>query len=156
MPTTLEHIFTEGAFLLMTGMVATALFFFMAGLREIRHHQLQGFLFLTMALFFAGVHTLYAVNLPADSGVARMLAGLGFWGWLASICAPALIGMYLVRGLVSFVMRHLRAGLVKLFFGLTLLCYLYMLGNAWPVDVKGILILIWGLTWLEVETSQAC
>jgi hypothetical protein len=156
MPVTLEHIFAEGASLLMTGLVATALFFLMAGLREIRNNQLQGLLFLTLALFFAGVHALYAVNLPADSPLARMLAGLGFWGWVGAIFAPALIGMYLVRGLVSFVLTHVRVGLIKLFFGLTLVCYLYMLGNTWPADVKGILIIIWGLTWLEVETSPAC
>lgn len=156
MPLTLEYIFAEGAFLLMTGLVAIALFFLMAGLREIRDRQLPGLLFLSLALFFAGVHVLYAVNLPADSTVARMLADLGFWGWLGAIFAPALIGMYFVRGLVSFVLTHLRAGLIKLFFGLTLLCYLYMLGDAWPADVKGILIIIWSLTWLEVETSHAC
>ena len=156
MPLTLEHIFAEGAFLLMTGLVATALFFLMTGLREVKNHQLQGLLFLSLALFFAGVHALYVVHLPADSSVSRMLADLGLWGWLGAIFAPALIGMYLVRGLVSFVMANLRVGLIKVFFGLTLVCYLYMLGDAWPADVKGILIIIWGLTWLNVETSHAC
>ena len=44
---------------------------------------------------------------------------------------------------------------VKVFFGLTLLCYLYMVGQSWPIDVKGILTIIWLTMLFKTELSVA-
>ena len=47
------------------------------------------------------------------------------------------------------------AGLIKMFFGLTLFCFLYMLGESWPTDIKIILSGIWLLILFKTEFAFA-
>jgi hypothetical protein len=46
-------------------------------------------------------------------------------------------------------------GLVKLFFGLTLLCYLYILGANWPLDIRAVLTLVWLGFFFKTEMAIA-
>jgi hypothetical protein len=79
------------------------------------------------------------------------LNNLNFWQWLIAFFAPALITLYLLFGFFNMLMSKVKLGLVKIFFGLTLLCYLFMLGGNWPLDVRGIITLIWIGLWFDVE-----
>ena len=151
----LENIFANTSTLLATGLIAAVLFFAMVGIRELKDNQMQGFLFIVLSLFFACIHLFYLLNVPPDSFMAKPFANLGFWGWLAVLFSTALIGLYLVIGLLNFIMSHFRAATLKIFFGLTLICYLYIVGSNWPVDVKGILTVIWGWFWFEIEIKTA-
>lgn len=151
----LENIFADASNFLVTGLVAAVLFFAMVGLRDLKDNQMHGFLFIVLAIFFACVHLFYLLNIPPDSLMAKPFANFGFWGWLAAVLSTALIGLFLIIGLFNFIMSHFRVAALKIFFGLTLICYLYMIGSNWPVDVKGILTIIWVWFWFEIELKMA-
>jgi len=151
----LENIFANASTLLAIGLIAAVLFFAMVGIRELKDNQMQGFLFIVLSIFFACIHLFYLFNLPPDSFMAKPFANFGFWGWLAVLFSTALIGLYLAIGLFNFITSQVRSAALKIFFGLTLICYLYMIGGNWPVDVKGILTIIWGWLWFEIELKTA-
>lgn len=151
----LEYIFAGSSFLILSGLAAAALFFAMAGLREVRESCQEGLLYLALSLFFALAHFFLLFNTTSTNCISRAVAQPDFWSWLISLLAPALIILFLGFGLFSFLTARFREALVKTFFGLTLACYLYMLGPQWPVDVRGILILIWCGTWFDLELKTA-
>lgn len=148
---TLSDIFADGTFLLLSAMLAGALFFLMVGLRDLLEEQVQGLLYLTLALFFIALHSLCFWTLPSEITLFPIADGASFWSWLVGMAAPALVSLLLVLGIVSIFMARFREGLVKLFFGMTLFCYLYMIGPNWPLDAKGILTMVYGGAFLETE-----
>ncbi len=152
---TIAHVVSNGTYLLLAGLVAAALFFAMAGLRELQSVSLEGILYLALSMFFITVHLYLLSNLPPDGILGLMIAKLTLWTWLGLLYAPGLIALFVLMGLFSFCTEKYHCGLVHIFFGLTLLCYLYMIGSNWPVDVKGILTLIYGLVWFNLELRTA-
>ena len=152
MDSQIEILLTDGSTLLLMGLAAATMFFAMAGLRELKNHCMEGLLYLTLALFFMCAHLLFFYNIPSDSLLASY-AHLDFWRWLAVVLAPALIGLFIAVGLYRFICAEQTQALVGIFFGLTLLCLLYMLGSSWPADARGILVLIWSLFWIQTEVS---
>ncbi len=151
----LTHIFYSGSYLLLTSFLAAALFFLMVGYREMREGHLEGLLLVSVAVFFTVAHVYYLLNIPAGSPFAMAAGELSLWSWLAVLFAPALIALFVLVGLVNLLTHHNRLGLVKLFFGLTLLCFLYMLGPDWPQDVRGIVAGLYFFTWYNVEFAVA-
>ncbi len=155
MTLSLDLIFDSPSFYLLCGLIIASLFFLMAGIRELKEQQFEGLLYLVVSLFFAVVHTAYLFCLPIDDILSVLTASLTFFDWAALIFGPALIALFLVFGIFNLLQTNLRTALIKIFFGLTLLCFLYMLGPNWPTDVKGILAMIWCLIWFEVELVTA-
>jgi len=151
----LEKIVANGSLLILSGMVAAALFFAMAGLRELKDGCNEGLLYLTLALFFAIAHLYLLYGTATANHIDHPLTNLDLWGWLIVLVAPALIVLYLGFGLLNFLTARFREAMIKTFFGLTLVCYLYMLGAHWPIDVRGILILIWSGLWFNLELTTA-
>lgn len=139
----------------LCGMIAASLFFLMAGIRELKEICLEGLLYLTTAFFFLAAHFLYLFNLPHTGELAYFLAHLNFWVWVVLIFAPALIVMFIILGLVSFIFENYRGGMTKIFFGLSLLCYIYMLGTTWPVDLKAIVTIVFTYIWFQIELETA-
>ncbi len=155
MTLSLDIIFSSGSFYLLCGLIIASLFFFMAGIRELKNEQYEGLLYITLGLFFAVTHVAYLFTLPIDNILTILTVQLTFWEWAALIFGPALIALFLVFGIFNLLQTDIRTALIKIFFGLTLLCFLYMLGPQWPADVKGILTLFWCLIWFEVELTTA-
>jgi hypothetical protein len=155
MTESLTDIFAHSAVLHLTILVAAALFFAMAGLRSIKHEEPEGFLYLTLALFFFLIHLFYIANYPDDSPVTNPFREWSVWHWTVVLGAPALVVLYLMLGAVHLCLYRFRQGMYNFFFGMTLICYLYMLGGGWPLDVKAILTLAWGLTWFKLELNPA-
>jgi len=151
MENSINQIFANGTFLVLTFLVAGAFFFAMTGLRELTSQAMEGFFYLAFSVFFLSAHLYLLLNLPLESPLGSLAAGLTLWTWLVVLYAPALIGLFVVLGIFSFFVDQHRAGLVKLFFGLTLICYLYMIGGHWAIDVKGILIMVYGGIWFNLE-----
>jgi hypothetical protein len=147
-------LFHHTAYLILFGSIAGALFFAMAGIRELVSRELQGIYYCVLAMFFTVIHFLYLANLPADLPTSALI-NLSLWSWINLLVAPALIGLFILYGIFRLLSSSIRPGLVKLFFGLTLLCYLYMLGPHWPADVKGILTIVWSGAWFEVGLRTA-
>ncbi len=151
----LTRIFTLNTSLYLSGLIAAALFFGMVGIRELQVKRLDGFLYLALSLFFFVAHFLYLFNLPDKTPIGSSENLDMFWQWLVSVFAPALIALYLVVGIYNFILAHVKLGLVKMFFGLSLICFLYLLGQNWAVDIKGILTVLWCLVWFDVEFQTA-
>ncbi len=151
----LGNAFNTWALLYLSGLAAASLFFAMAGFREVKENIFEGLLFLALAVFFACAHIFLLFNTTPASYFSQAGAPLNLWGWLVLFLAPALIGLYLLFGLFNFISARSKEGMIKIFFGLTLVCYLYLLGSHWPIDVKGILTLTWGGIWFNVELKTA-
>jgi len=155
MTESLLDIFAHSAVAHVSALVAVFLFFLMAGLRSLKNQEPKGFLFFTLALFFFLIHLFYIANSPDDSSAADPFRDWSIWNWIVVLATPALIVLYLVLGAIHCVLFRFHRGLYRIFFGMTLLCYVYMVGGQWPVDARAILTLIWGVTWFNLELNQA-
>ncbi len=149
----LASIFVNASSLLLVGALVAALFFAGAGLRELKSGFLQGLLLICAAAFFVSTHLYYLLNIPEGSRFAAEVTDLNFWAWGAMLLAPALIVMFLARGVCDMVRNQRQVALTRLFFGLTLLCFVYMIGSTWPADSKAIVTAFYGFTWLDLEQA---
>ncbi|KAA3634506.1 MAG: hypothetical protein DWP97_06905 [Calditrichaeota bacterium] len=139
------------SYLLLLFSLSASLFFFMAGIRELKQRCMEGFLYLAIALFFVAAHFVYLFQLPLESVTAYYLHAVNFWSWIVILLAPSMIILFILFGLFAICIDQIRNGLVKIFFGMTLLCYLYMLGPEWSADIKGIIAFLYSLIWFELE-----
>lgn len=151
MESAIGSVFQSGSYILLVVMVSASLFFAVTALRELGDELLEGLLYGALGVFFFCVHLYLLKNIPEGSLLGRQAKDLDFWGWLLWIMAPGLIGMFMLRSAVSFCIGCRKPGLFKLFFGLTLLCYLYQVGGGWAPDVKGIIILMWAIVFFNLE-----
>ena len=140
---------------MLAGLLIMAILFARAGLRDLGSEFLEGFLFLALAVFFFSAHLYLLLDLSAQSSLGSLAAELDLWQWLALMYAPALVILFITMSAMNFFTRQHRTGLVKLFFGLTLICYLWMVGGHWPADCKGILTMIYGGVWFNLELRTA-
>jgi hypothetical protein len=149
----LIQIITEGSYLQLSGLLGLVLFFVLVGLREVRNDRPEGYLYLNVAVFLAIAHAVMLANLVAEGLTGAIISDLTLWAWLVVFFAPALVTMFVVRALFNFAISQGREGMVKLFFGVTLICYLYMLGANWPMDVRAALTLIWLAVFFKTELA---
>jgi hypothetical protein len=148
----ITRIIADASYFQLAAMLAAALFFFMVAFRELSDDNFYGYFFAAVGIFFLAIHALFLMNIPS---AVSPLNNLSLWSWLIAFLAPSLIVLYLLFGFFNVLMAKIRVGLVKIFFGLTLFCYLFMLGGGWPIDVRGILVLIWSGLWFGVELNTA-
>ena len=151
---TLIEIFAGGSWFQVTALLGVALFFAIVAVKELYHGFMEGYLYLMFSLFFGVAHAMVTVN-ALTTGMLPGLNEFGVWTWLVSLLAPALCALFCLRALVSFFCLERRDGLIKLFFGLTLVCFLYMLGSQWPVDIRAILAVIWVAFLVKTELAPA-
>ena len=153
METTVYDILLNGSTFHLCALLVAGLFFAMLGWRELQDERIEGLLFIALSIFFVCWHFIYLFTLPSTASLSLFTTDLNIWVWLGTLLAPALIALFLLFGLMDFFRSHMRPGLVKLFFGLTLLCYLYMIGQAWPLDVKAFIAITWCFIWFLVEVN---
>ena len=151
----IDLMLSSTEFFLLTGLLATGLFFMMAAIRDLMNDCYQGLMYLPLALFFGAAHGFYLWQLPIDSTFSILLADLNIWTWTTYVLAPTLVMLFVVLGIFNLVRINITAAVVKIFFGLTLVTYLFMLGTNWPGDVKGIITIIYCLTWFHLEFETA-
>jgi hypothetical protein len=151
----IEMMLSSNSAFYLSSLLAAALFFMMVAFREVKREHYEGFMYFPLALFFGAVHAFALCYIPIDSPMATVLAELNVWNWAIYVLAPALIMLFIVLGIFNFLRIDTRTALVKIFFGLTLLCYLFMLGQNWAADTKGIITLLYCMAWFEVEVSMA-
>jgi len=138
----LTDIFTSAVWFQTAALLLGVIFFLIVGLRELRHGHAEGYLYLTLAVFFSVAHAIVLSN-GLENNMFHDLPRLNLWTWLTSQLAPALIALYVLRAAASFCFASRHEGLTRLFFGLTLVCFLYMVGAGWPVDIRAIIALLW-------------
>lgn len=151
----IEILLSSNSFYLLTLMAAACLFFMMAAIRELRNDCYEGIIYVPLSLFFGAVHIFSLKYFPMDGPLEYLISGMNIWNWMAMFLAPALIMLFIFLGLLNLARIDLTTAMVKVFFGLTLLFFLFEVGYAWPVDVKGIITMLYCLTWFEVELETA-
>ena len=154
MDQTIARIFADGAFAQLSALLGMSVFFLILGIREIKQEHPQGFFFLVLTLFFLLAHVVQLVSLPDSGPLGNPASGMTVWSWLAVVLCPAIIGLFLIRGVAGVLFSRLREAMVKFFFGLTLLCYIYMVGASWPMDVKGIVTVVWLMMLFRLELVE--
>ena len=155
MDQSINIVFAQGSFLFLAGLIVAALFFARTGLQELTSNIIEGLLYLAFAVFFFCLHFYCLLNMPRFSYLAKITTDMNIWNWLLVFLAPVVIGLFILIGTFNFIKSHRHAGLVKLFFGLTLYCYLYMLGSSWPIDTKAIMTICYGYIWFNLELQAA-
>lgn len=151
----INTIFADGHAAGFVASFAGILFFAAIAYREVRDGYMHGVLYYFVAIFFAAAH--FAMILIAKTPFASSTfhPPTDMFSWLNMAAAPALIALFIGLGSFRMAINQWRLGLIRVFFGLTLLCYLYMLGSAWPLDVKGFIAAGYIIAWFEVETAAA-
>ena len=148
---TLKYLIANSNFYFLTALIILTFFFTITGIKDISIKLLEGTLFIAMAILFFSYHLFLLFNIPENSPIANVSGDINLWVWLAALVTPALITLFLVSGVVSFLKSLYHSSLVKIFFGLTLLCYIYMLGQGWAVDTKGIIAVVYSGVWVNLE-----
>ena len=149
----LSDIFRDISYVTLVGLLLGAIFFVILGFREIREQSMAGVLYVVVGLFFLCSHFFYLTNIPPDSKGAFNTADMSAWLWLAALLAPAIIAMFVLQSTVSFLRARFKLAWVEVFFGLTLFCYLYMLGQEWPMDLKAAVTSLYLFAFFKVELT---
>ncbi|MBU0984225.1 MAG: hypothetical protein KKA42_10170 [candidate division Zixibacteria bacterium] len=148
MTESLVQILTEGATYQLAALIGAAVFFFVVACQEMKTAHFDAILYFTLSFFFLAAHFFALLNIPA---MTRGITELNVWMWLVTFFAPALITLFIVRGLYSLLTAWPREGMVKLFFGLTLLLFIFVLGTNWATDVRGVFTIVWLFLFFKME-----
>ena len=151
MELTLDRIYFNLSNLYLPGFIAVSITFASVGIKELKGRGFDAFVYFVISLFFIAAHFYFlfdhALRLPIGSGFIN----IDIYLWLELFLAPVTITVFILRGLFGFIKTNFRNGMIKIFFGLTLFCYLYMLGSGWPVEIKCALSLFWLVILFSLE-----
>ena len=111
-------------------------------LRAFRTNLTAAFIYGTLSLFFWTLHFVWLAN-ASDESILYYCVDMCAAKWLVFIFAPALVTLFLTSGAYWYAKEGLVEALPRLFFGLTLLLLLYMLGVDWPLEFRGLLSFFW-------------
>lgn len=148
---TINYLLANSNYYFLTGLIAMTLFFAITGLKYLSLKLQEGLLYVAMAILFFSYHLYLLFNIQGNGSIANINSEIDIWVWLAALVSPALIALFLLSGVVSFLKSLYHSGLVKIFFGLTLLCYIYMMGQGWAADIKGIMTIVYSGVWVNLE-----
>ncbi|MEK7774807.1 MAG: hypothetical protein AAB305_02865 [Candidatus Zixiibacteriota bacterium] len=149
----LSDIFRNISYVTLIGLLVGAMFFVILGLREIREQSFSGVLYVVVGLFFLCSHLYYLGNIPPDSKGAFDTTDMSAWRWIATLMAPAIMALFIAMSLASFLRTRFKMATIEIFFGLTLFCYLYMLGSEWPTDMQAAVTSLYLFAFFKVELT---
>ena len=141
-----------GDTMVMILMILAVLGMFMAigALKNFRENLTATFTYGTLSLFFWTVHFVWLANAPQDS-ILYYATDMGAAKWLVFIFAPALVAVFLTSGAYWYAKKGTKESLPRMFFGLTLLLLLFMIGVDWTVEIRGLLTFFWCTFLLATE-----
>lgn len=139
----------------LSGLIAAALFFSMAGVRELKTRRFEGFLYLTLALFFLCAHVIFITSSGSENSLLGYINKISLSGWVIILFAPALITLYLLFGLFNFMRLQFFEGFIKIFAAVAIFVLLYTLGHDWPDVLKVVFVMIGSVVWYNFELSTA-
>ena len=140
-----------GTFMFLAGMVMASLFFAMIAIKQLRDHRVEGLMFAGLSLFFLTGHALLLLYYCGPGDIINFDRSMSFWQWAVLVLGPVMILMYLLPGMFNFVRLSYAEALLKFFFGISLLAFLYALGTDWPDDVKALMIFMYTILWFNIE-----
>lgn len=147
------NLFDFSTFLYLTGLLTAALFFAKSGIRDIKLGHYDGLVYIALSLFFVAAHVVFLFAGKADNTLFSFASRLDLTSWFVLLFAPALVILYLVFGLYDFIRMNLFEGFVRVFFGATLIGFLYIIGVDWAVSLKAFLTMLYCGAWIMLEIS---
>ena len=126
------------------GIIATVAFF-----KRFKKNSGEAMVYFTLAAFLWALHFIWISYAPPESILFH--SSIGFWQWLVYLLSPALVIVFLSHAAYWFAKSGGWPALIRIFLGLTLVCLLYMLGQDWPIHLKGTLTLLWAFFMWRVE-----
>lgn len=151
----INTIFADGHSFGFVMSIAGAFFFTAVAHREMRDGFMHGVMYYFVAAFLFMAHFAMILIAKTPFASSTFVPPDSLFGWINVAIAPALIVLFIVLGSWRIAATQVRLGTIRLFFGLTLLCYLYLLGSSWPLDVKAFITMAYIIAWFEVETVAA-
>ena len=109
----------------------------------------EAMVYFTLSVFLWALHSIWISYAPPESILFH--SSIGFWQWLAYMISPALVMVFLINAAYLYAKIGSWPALVRIFFGLTLVCLLHMLGQNWSVYFKGALTLLWVIFMWRLE-----
>nr|MBN2276477.1 hypothetical protein [candidate division Zixibacteria bacterium] len=147
----LGNFFSFNSFLYLTGLIAAAFFFAMVGIRELKSDRHEGLVYVALAIFFIAAHVIMLFSNFSSKTISDFNLMPGAWEWLILLLGPALVTLYILFGLFSFVKLHVGEAILKIGLGVSLIGILYFAGLEWPQEVRAMLVIIFGITWFGIE-----
>jgi len=117
--------------------------------KGLKKNTVETLIYFTLSAFLWALHFIWISFAPPESILFH--ASINFWQWLVYLFSPALVIVFLVYSMYWYAKSGCWQALVRIFFGVTLACLLYMVGAHWPEAVKGILSLMWVFFLWRVE-----
>jgi len=117
--------------------------------RNLKKNTVEALIYFTLSAFLWALHLIWISYAPPSSMLFS--TSLDFWQWLVFLFSPALIIVFLVYSMYWYARSGGWPAIIRIFFGVTLAYLLYMLGQNWPEQVKGVLSLLWVFFLWRVE-----
>ncbi len=133
-------------------LVAVATMGIMTGIsffKSLKKNSVEALINFTLSAFLWSLHFIWIAYAPPSS--ILFSASPNFWQWLVFLFSPALVIVFLAYAMYWYAKSGGRPALIRMFFGVTLACLLYMLGQNWPEPVQGVLSLLWIFFLWKVE-----
>jgi hypothetical protein len=117
-----------------------------------QHAERRGtYAFLGLSFAFLVAHAYYLFTYSGILKGAGLAIDQAAIRWVVKALLPVLVALFTTLAVVSFFRLKVRAGIFKLFFGLTLFCCLYLIGDSWPLYLQCLLTLGWLVAWFQTE-----
>lgn len=127
--------------ILLVAVAAMGILLAVSCLKKLKKNSGEAFIYFTLSVFLWTLHWIWAVYPPPSSILFH--APLDFWEWLVYLFAPALVLVFLIHAAYWYAISGGWPALIRIFLGLSLACLLYMLGQNWPIYIKGALPILW-------------
>ena len=131
-------------------MAAMGLLTGIASLRSFKKNAVESLVYFTLSAFFWALHLIWVFYPPPES-ILYCCVSINFWSWIVFLFSPALAIVFLINSMYWFAKDGGWPALMRLFFAVTLPCFLYMVGQEWSIVVKGFFGLVWTYFLIRVE-----
>ncbi len=138
--------------ILLVAVAAIGIILTVTSLKKLRKKSGESFVYFTLSSFLWALHWIWVAYPPPSSILFHSQPG--FWEWLVYLFSPALVLVFLTHAAYWYATSGGWPALIRIFLGLTLACLLYMLGQNWPMYLKGALPVIWVYFLWRVEFSM--
>ena len=121
-----------------------------ASLKSFKKNSVESIIYFTLSAFFWTLHLIWIIYAPPES-ILFCCVSIDIWYWLVYLFSPALAIVFIIYSMYWFAKSGGWPALLRIFFGVTLPCFLYMVGQDWSIVIKGMLSVTWFYFLLRVE-----
>lgn len=121
------------------------------GIRETRKNIPTAVFYFSTGLFLILAHIFFLDKAPNTDLFSFTAAKLNLFLWIDLFLTRSVIVLLIVFGIFRFFRVNYLTGLIQIFFALTLILFLYVVGINWAISYKSMLTLFYFLTFAVME-----